>query len=423
MSQSNDKSIKVLFLSQRFLFPQDTGGKIRTSKILEKLNKKFSVTVISNVESPQDDPYLPNMTNLCDKFIPVPWVEVKKYSLKFWWRLFYRSFSKYPITMHNDYSPELEEAVLDELSSGDYDLAVCDFMQSTLNFKQVTGIPVLLFQHNVEAAIAKRHYDRSKDPVSRLFWWLQYKKMFYHERVMCNRFDRVIAVSENDREQMQKNYGAKNVYTIPTGVDTDFFKPMENITEKKQIVFVGAMDWLPNEDAMIYFVEKIYPLIKNRISDVHLKIVGRNPSPKFSSFIENTKNVEVTGWVDDIRPYVAESAVFIVPIRIGGGTRMKIYQAMGMAKAVVSTSVGAEGLPLKHGKHILFADGEEEFADNVVSLLNDPKTRMELGNAAREYVCEYFGWENVAGVFADICYGMLPSKNAKKQIAEDTVAR
>ena len=176
------KELKVLFLSQRFLFPQDTGGKIRTSNILEHLNKKFSVTVISNVESPKDDPYVHRMDRLCDKFISVPWKETKRYTVKFYWEVFKKSFSVYPVTMLNDYSPELEEAVLKELSNVEYDLAICDFMQSTLNFRQVTNIPRILFQHNVETTISQRHMQSSKDPVSKIFWWLQFRKMFYHEK-------------------------------------------------------------------------------------------------------------------------------------------------------------------------------------------------------------------------------------------------
>ena len=397
------KKPKVLFLSQRFLFPQDTGGKIRTGKILEKLKNHFSITVISNVESPKDDPYVPLMKNLCDKFIPVPWVETKRYTLKFYWELFKKSFSIYPVPMLNDYSPELENAVLTELNNDHYDLAICDFMQSTLNFRQVNGIPMILFQHNVEATISQRHMKRSRDPISKIFWWLQHKKMFYHEKRQCRKFNTVIAVSEMDKKRMETWYGVKNVYTIPTGVDTEYFKPAENIREKKQLVYVGAMDWLPNEDAMFYFLSDVFPQILKKEPDTRLIIVGRNPSPKFQKFVSNFTNVRITGWVEDTRPYIAESAVFIVPIRIGGGTRMKIYQAMAMGKAIVSTRVGAEGLPLKDDEHILFADDPNQFAQRVLWLLTNPSERSKIGESARKYVYENFRWEKVAEVFSEIC--------------------
>jgi glycosyltransferase involved in cell wall biosynthesis len=398
-----EKKLKVLFLSQRFLFPMDTGGKIRTGKILEQLKNMVSLTIISNVESAKDDDYLIRMQELCDRFIPVPWKEMPRYTLKFYMKIAAQSFSRYPISVLNDYSPKLERTVFGELKSNQYDLAICDFLQSTLNFRRVNGMPMLLFQHNVEATIAKRHLEQAKDPISKIFWGLQYSKMFRHEGTMCRQFDGIIAVSEKDRERMEEWYDAENVYEIPTGVDTDFYKPAENVREKKQLVFTGSMDWLPNEDAMIYFIEKIFPLIKKEEPDTTLVIVGRLPTSSLLKLTEARDDIVTTGWVDDTRPFMAESAVFIVPIRIGGGTRMKIYEALAMGKAVVSTSVGAEGLPLIHGEQIMFANEEKAFADHVVTLLRNENRREKLGASARKYVYENFRWEKVAEVFTAIC--------------------
>ncbi|GAB4377529.1 MAG: glycosyltransferase [Calditrichia bacterium] len=421
MENTAKQNLRILFLSQRFLFPQDTGGKIRTSKILEQLKKRFFITVISNVESPQDTPYIPRMNELCDRFIPVPWVETKKYTTKFWWELFKKSLSVYPVPMLNDYSPELEAAVLQELSRDQYDLAVCDFMQSTLNFRQVKQIPTLLFQHNVEATISQRHMQRSKDPISKIFWWLQFRKMFYHEKKQVNRFDTVIAVSEEDRRRMENWYQSNNVVTIPTGVDTEYYAPMR-LPEKKQIVFVGAMDWLPNDDAMLYFLEKIFPIILKEEPDATFLIVGRNPSPRLKRAVEKWPSVQATGWVNDTRPHIGESAVFIVPIRIGGGTRMKIYEGMSMGKAIVSTSVGAEGLPVTHGEHLFLADEEKAFADYVIQLLRNPEQRRQMGLKARKYVEENFSWEKVSEVFGNICETTVQRyKNIKVAPAEEAI--
>ena len=411
------KKLKILFLSQRFLFPQDTGGKIRTGKILEQLNKRYHITVISNVESPKDDPYIPEMQRLCEKFVPVPWKEIPRYTLRWYWDVFKKSFSIYPVPMLNDYSPELEQAVLDELRNGEYDLAICDFMQSTLNFRRVEGIPKILFQHNVEATISLRHMKRAKDPLFKIFWWLQFRKMFYHEKRESARFDAVIAVSELDKQRFEEWYGLKNVHVIPTGVDTDFYAPDPNVKVKKQIVFVGAMDWLPNHDAMLYFLEDIFPLIKKEEPDVKFVIVGRNPAPKLKKLVDQYPDVDITGWVEDTRPYVQESAVFIVPIRIGGGTRMKIYEAMAMEKAIVSTRVGAEGLPLTDREHIYLEDDPEEFARAVLKLLRDEEERQKIGKQARQYVYENFRWEKVADVFADICESVVKQRSSA-EVAE-----
>ncbi|MCB0301784.1 MAG: hypothetical protein KDE52_17120, partial [Calditrichaeota bacterium] len=185
---NNKNKLKILFLSQRFLFPMDTGGKIRTGNILRKLKERASLTVISNVESPKDDQYVPQMNQLCDKFIPVPWKEMERYTLKFYLKILAQSFSKYPINVLNDYSNELEKAALDELKHEQYDLAICDFLQSTLNFQHVnSGVPTLMFQHNVEADITRRHLDRAGNIVEKIFWGLQHKRMMRHEGEMCNK--------------------------------------------------------------------------------------------------------------------------------------------------------------------------------------------------------------------------------------------
>lgn len=400
--------LKILFLSQRFLFPMDTGGKIRTGKILEQLKHRASLTVISNVESPKDDQYLPEMQRLCDKFIPVPWKEMERYTLKFYLKLLVQSFSRYPINVLNDYSTDLEKAVLNELKNEQYDLAICDFLQSTLNFRNVdSGIPTLLFQHNVEADITRRHLERAENIVEKIFWGLQHRRMLRHEGEMCRKFDGTVAVSATDKQRMEEYYSATRVFDIPTGVDTDFFQPNPEIEEKQQLVFTGSMDWLPNEDAMIYFIESVLPLIQKEAPQTSLVIVGRKPTPAIQKLIEGRSDITLTGWVEDTRPYIAESAVFIVPIRIGGGTRMKIYEALAMGKAMVSTSVGAEGLPLEHGKHIFFADTEQDFARHTLQLLRDGELRRKMGTTARDYVYRNFRWERVAEVFEEICRNVV----------------
>lgn len=410
LSGNGDAKMKILFLSQRFLFPMDTGGKIRTGKILEQLSKKASITIISNVESPKDDKYLGEVHRLCDKFIPVPWKEMERYNLKFYAKIAAQSFSRYPISVLNDYSGELEQAVLKELAADQYDLAICDFLQSTLNFRNVKNIPQLLFQHNVESTITERHLGNSKDPVSKVFWGLQHKRMMRHEGEMCRNFDLTIAVSEKDKERIEEMFHADEVYGIPTGVDTDYFYYKEDAPEKQQLVFTGSMDWLPNEDAMLYFIEKIFPLIKKDAPNTNLVIVGRRPTPALQKLTDGRDDIEITGWVEDTRPYMEESAVFIVPIRIGGGTRMKIYEALSMGKAMVSTSIGAEGLPLNHNEQIMFADDEATFAAHVLTLLRDDRLRKKMGATARQYVYENFRWEKVAEVFLELCQKAASNK-------------
>jgi glycosyltransferase involved in cell wall biosynthesis len=161
------------------------------------------------------------------------------------------------------------------------------------------------------------------------------------------------------------------------------------------------MDWMPNEDAILYFAREILPLIRQEIPQIALTVAGRAPSRRLLALALADNRIRVTGRVEDIRPYVAEASLVIVPLRIGGGTRLKIFEAMAMGKAVVSTPIGAEGLPVTHGKDIMIADTPRSFARNVIDLLRRPEQRKSLGFLARRHVEEQYSWNVVTDVFED----------------------
>ncbi len=255
--------------------------------------------------------------------------------------------------------------------------------------------------------IWRRHYQFQKNPVKRVYLYGQWRKMLAFERGACRRFDCVVAVSREDRDVMQ-GYGATNVHDIPTGVDTDFFRPGKcNSRQQNNLVFTGSMDWLPNEDAMSYFIDEIFPLIQQSIPGLTLTVVGRSPYPALLARSKKEPSIIVTGRVEDVRPYIDCAAAYVVPLRIGGGTRLKIYEAMAMEKPVISTSVGAEGLPVHDGKELLLADTPQEFAAAVIRTLSDDRFAAELGNHAASLVRESFGWNKVAKSFAAICEPLL----------------
>lgn len=396
--------MNILFLSQRFLLPMDTGGKIRTGKILEKLSRRHALTVVGNYDPALDAPHRATMEAMCRRYVPVPWREPVRGSMGFYLRLARNLLSTHPVTALNDYSAALEQALLDELARERYDLAVCDFVQSALLFRRVQGLPRLLFQHNVEARICERHVRNAGNPLSRAFWQVQFDRMRRFEGNMVRSFDSVVAVSANDAENFISEYGARNVHAIPTGVDLDFYTSRTTAArDSGNIVFCGSMDWLPNEDGIRYFLDEIAPHLDRLRPGWKLTVVGRNPSETLRAAAARAGRVELTGWVDDVRPYLDAAAVCIVPLRIGGGTRMKIYEAMAMGRAVVSTSVGAEGLEVRDGVDIRLVDEPAAFAAAVAGLLDDADARDRMGAAARALVEAHFGWERVAEVFADLC--------------------
>jgi glycosyltransferase involved in cell wall biosynthesis len=294
--------------------------------------------------------------------------------------------------------------ISERVNGGTFDVVICDFLAPAINVPRELSCPAILFQHNVESMIWKRHFEVQNNQLKKIYLRQQWRKMERFERETCRRFDTVIAVSKDDCEQMRKEYAVDNVFEVPTGVDTDFFTPSGKETvDPRNIVFTGSMDWLPNEDAIRYYTDQILPVIRRSLPDVTLTVVGRNPYPGLIELSQKDPAIVVTGRVEDVRPYMESAAAYVVPLRIGGGTRLKIYEAMAMEKAIVSTSVGAEGLPVTDGKEIFIADTPEQFAAAVAKLLTNPSFAKEVGEQARQTVVEKFGWSGVAKCFAEIC--------------------
>jgi len=257
----------------------------------------------------------------------------------------------------------------------------------------------VIFTHNVESEIWRRHAETKTGMFGKLLYGAQYRRMMRYEARTLGRFDGVLAVSDADRDTFSRLYpGAirRPAHVVPTGVDTDYFAPSPSGPDSREMVFTGSMDWLPNEDAMVFFCRDVLPIIRAQEPAVRLTIVGRAPTPAVKR-LADAAFVQVTGRVDDVRPYMKDAAVYVVPLRIGGGTRLKIFEAMAMGKAVVSTTVGAEGLPVTSGDHVMLADDPRTFADAVVRLMRNVDRRREIEAAARALVVERYDWSAVAG--------------------------
>jgi glycosyltransferase involved in cell wall biosynthesis len=254
----------------------------------------------------------------------------------------------------------------------------------------------------VESVIWQRHYQVSHNPLWKALSWREWRTMQAAERKYLREADHVLTVSEDDRRFFGKFVEPAKLSVIPTGADTEFFTPTAEPERADSLVFTGSMDWLPNEDGVIYFMKDILPLIRQELPGISLTVVGRNPSQRLKDLAAGTANVHLTGWVEDIRPFLSQAAVCVVPLRIGGGTRLKIFEAMSMAKAVVSTTIGAEGLPVRAGEHLLIADEPAEFAQSTVALLRDPTRRRTIGLTARDLVVQNYSWTRVAKQFAEV---------------------
>ena len=382
----------ILFLSKDILFPLDSGGKIRTSNILRYLNKEFNVDIISLLD-PEEEKYIPKMQRLCRKLIYIRNRKFKKNGFQFYSRIIKNLFSPYPFTMMNDYNPALYEKI--HKIANRYDLLVCDFLFPALNCLDVK-IPKVLFQHNVEFMISKRNFEKTLWP-KKIIWFLQYIKTKRMEKIITQKFDYVICVSENDKSIHEKEFGVRNVDYVDLGVNLKQFNNNNSKRERKSLVFTGGMDWTPNDDAVKYFHDNIFP----KLEGFKFYCVGKKPSDSLRKL--NNKYFIITGRVIDIKPFLFEKEIYVVPLRSGSGTRIKIFEAMAAKIPVVSTTIGAEGLPVKHGKNILIGDTPKEFANAIIKLDSDPELYNKITNNAYKLVKESYSWGEISRKFINIC--------------------
>ena len=390
-------AMRILWVKAGKLLPVDTGGKIRSFNILKQLASRHEVVLLSYYSGERDPAYEQALraefpgadvihTGGGDA---TPIGAALDYGRRALWRAPY-AVSKFT-------ARSVRRAVRGWLDGGRIDVAVCDFLSASLNFPRRPAVPCVLFQHNVESVLWRRQAQHEPNLAKRLIFKLESLKMDRYERAAVNRFPEIIAVSDRDRDGMSGMTDPARITVVPTGVDVSRYRGAAPCTASRPIVlFLGSMDWEANVDAVEYYCREIWPAVLRAVPTALFRIVGRNPHARVRRLASSS--VEVTGTVPSVVEHLAEAAVFAVPLRVGGGTRLKIFEAMAAGKAVVSTTVGAEGLDVTHGRNVLLADDATAFAAAVVELLQDEARRRALEVAASALAAQY-DWSTVTRRF------------------------
>jgi polysaccharide biosynthesis protein PslH len=388
--------LKILWVKSGGLVPPDTGGKIRSYQILRELSHRHPITLALFYAAEKNDPHAKLESQFAQLICwPVEppnrgsWAGRAAYAMNF--------LSAQPHSVVRFCRPEMVRDLRRLINREKFDLIVCDFVLAAPVIPWNADVPKVLFTHNVEATIWRRHFEVERNPAWKVVWWREYRTTLRMERRYSLSADHVLTVSESDRRYFCKFSGPAKTTSIPTGVDTRYFQPLPTMEEANNLVFTGSMDWRPNEDGITFFAQTIFPKIRQSVPGAVLWVVGRSPSAALKKMAEKESGIRVTGRVEDVRPYMGRGSVYVVPLRVGSGTRLKIFEAMAMRKAVVSTTIGAEGLPVTHGKNVLLADEPDDFAKQVIGLLQNEPRRHELGSAARDLVEQNYSWERVAG--------------------------
>ena len=401
--------MKILWVKAGGLVPPDLGGRIRSYHILRELAGRHRVTLFTFYAAQPNDPHA-ELSQVFERVLYWPLPIATNRGLGELASFARHVLGAWPHSVAKYCRPQVRRAMRQLLAEDGYDVLVCDFAMAAGVIPWETPTPKVLFTHNVEAQIWQRHYQVSRNPLWKLVSWGEYRKMMRFERLCLERSHHVLTVSEADRAFFSQFVDLRKISVIPTGVDTEYFRPVAGLERPASLVFTGAMDWMPNEDAMLYFVRTILPMIRREVPDAELTIAGRQPTSKLLAAVGGDRRIHVTGRVEDIRPHVHQGAVYVVPLRIGGGTRLKIFEAMAMGKAIVSTVIGAEGLPVRDSTHLLLADRPEDFAHKVLSLLRQPALRHRLGLAARGLVEHSHSWSAVALEFESVLQSVIRAK-------------
>ncbi len=395
--------MRILWLKTELLHPLDKGGRIRSYHMLRELIRHHEVTYLTLDDGSAAPDAAERATEYCQVLARIPFRTTPKHSPRLYGDLLLNVWSRLPYAVAKYASAAMQQRVVALAQPEQHDILVCDFLFPSQNVPPGLPIPTVLFQHNVEAAIWRRHADVASHPLRRAYFAEQWRRMCRFERQECHRFDHVIAVSDQDRDAIRGAYGVEAVSAVATGVDVTFFAPGGAPRDPREVTFVGSLEWMPNEDAVEYFSTAILPRIRAVLPEVTFTVVGRHPTARLQALAAAVPALNLVGGVPDVRPYMERAGVFVVPMRIGGGTRLKIYEALAMEAPVVTTRVGAEGLPVLAGKHLLMADDPAGFAAAVVRLLTAPTDAERLARQGGAYVRERFGWSSVAAEFAAIC--------------------
>jgi len=318
--------------------------------------------------------------------------------LKYFKTLFLNLFSSEPYSSAIYRSSGFKSKIIEMIGRYDYDVVEIGEI-GLLNYARLASdIPKLLVHHNIESQLLYRRAKVASNPLVQFYIKLQAYRTARFEQRAGDLIECHTTCSETDREILLKINPAVKAIVVPNGVDTDFFKSTREEVEPNSLIFVGGLSWLPNRDAMMFFINDIWPILKQEIPNIKMTVVGGSPPNELTTLSKKDSNFLVTGFVEDIRSLISRAAIYVVPIRVGGGTRLKILDAMSMGKAIVSHPIGAEGISVTDGKDIVIAESAKEITAKIVDLLQNPERRRQIEIHARQTAENIYDWRKIAPV-------------------------
>lgn len=398
--------MNILFLSQIVPYPPHGGVLQRGYNLIREIHKYNSVHLLAFVhpdvlkKEEEIEAARVELLKYCTRvyFFDL-WV--KKSNLSKYSGLLMGLFSPVPFSVLAHRSNKFSQKVIQLTEEKAFDLihydtiSLCQFQPSRGNISRV------LTHHNIESKLMERRANFEKNHLIRYYLSLQARRIRKYEAQESGRYDVNIVMSQTDGEELKQINPKAALAVVPNGVDTNYFLP-EKENNIPALIYTGGMNMFANRDAVLYFLKEIWPAIKAQEPTVKFYAIGQDPPSELIKIGMNDRQVVIPGYVEDIRPFVVGASVYVVPLRVGGGTRLKVLDALAMGKAIVSTSIGCEGLEVTNGQDIMIADNPVDFAEKTISLLRNKEKRTALGKAARALAELKYGWEAIGQVLQEV---------------------
>jgi len=406
--------LKILFLTNRCPLPVIDGQSRRTYNIVKGLSKNHEVYLLSLSENypAKNRRDIQELKELCEG-VEVVSGPSKKLSLPMIIRLICSLFSLEPYTVWRHYSREFKKRVVENLREHRFDLIHCDILPIAYTIRGRKAIPCVLTDHDISYLKTLRMAKNDRNPLMKVFLYLEALKLKRLESNIFRQVDLGITVSEYDKRHLSNLCPRGKFEVIENGVNPEEFTPKAESIEKMSLLWIGGFDHYPNKEAIHYFLDDIYPMVKKEISNIKLNLIGNCMSEKLLNYSGRDPSIKILGFVEDPRGYLSSAGIFISPILSGSGTRLKLLEAMAMKKAIVTTSIGCEGIEGEDGLHYLIADTAKKFGENIVKITRNPELRESLGQNARELVLRRYDWKKINSKMDEVYYRIVRAVKTK----------
>lgn len=387
----------VVIIDGDVSYPANSGKRLRTLNLMLHAARRHRITYVGRCGADSEEARVAPtfLGNHGIEAILVPHPVPAKSGSAFYLRLFANLFSAWPYSVASHQSQPMRRAVAQIAAKQRVDVWQLEWATYLPTIDPSLAGPRVVIAHNVDTLIWQRYYENEENFLKKAFLKTQWQKFRRFEEEAFRQTTRVVAVSEQDAQLIREQFGQPRVDVVDNGIDRAFFEQVRGQRDSSRILFLGALDWRPNLDAVGLLLDKIFPMVRGHEPTAQLVIVGRHPPDDLIKRVTQSRGVEMHADVADVRPYLGESGVMTVPLRIGGGSRLKILEALACGLPVVSTKVGAEGLLLKPGEDFVQAE-EDEMASALVHAIRNPREMLAKAEHARRLVLDAYDWSVLA---------------------------